>query len=184
MWVQLPPSVSHPATSSCSITADITAERQVGYLGPRCCGATLIGSRVTGVRVTPISGCFVGRGRTVGLTTAGASFTTDGSGGGGGGGGGGSGGDCLTVAVANGVVVGGVLSEGVGSSAPGEPRNTNSTTETTIADSATALAIVRVRACEDRCQVVTAIGVKSSSQVFSSNASNPSCAFGSPSASR
>src|SRR6478752_2512113 len=128
MWVQLPPSVSHPATSRstvtnrspirtssrstatscCSITADITAERQVGYLGPRCCGATLIGSRVTGVRVTPISGCFVGRGRTVGLTTAGASFTTDGSGGGGGGGGGGSGGsggDCLTVAVANGVVV-------------------------------------------------------------------------------
>jgi len=84
----------------------------VGYLGPRCCGATLIGSRVTGVRVTPISGCFVGRGRTVGLTTAGASFTTDGSGGGGGGGGGGSGGDCLTVAVANGVVVGGSILHG------------------------------------------------------------------------
>jgi hypothetical protein len=35
--------------------------------GPRCCGATLIGNRVTGVRVTPISGGFVGRGSYVGL---------------------------------------------------------------------------------------------------------------------
>src|SRR4051812_27750684 len=142
-----------------------------------------MGNRVTGVRVTPISGCFVGRGRTVGLITAGASVTTDGSGGGGGGAGG-SGGGCSTVAVARGVVLGGVLSEGTGSSAAGVPRNTSRTTETTIADSATALAIIRVRACEDRCQVVTDTGVKSSSQVFSSNASNPSCVFGSPSANK
>ena len=37
------------------------------YLGPRCCGATLIGILVAGVRVTPISGCFVGLGRTGGV---------------------------------------------------------------------------------------------------------------------
>src|SRR6478736_4977240 len=135
MWVQLPPSVSHPATSRstvtnrspirtssrstatscCSITADTTADPLADYLGPRCCGATLIGNLVAGVRVTPISGCLVGLGRTVGLTTAGASFTVDGSGGGGGGAGGGGGG-CSFVAVARGVVVGGVLSEGAGSS--------------------------------------------------------------------
>lgn len=155
------------------------------YLGPRCCGATLIGDLVAGVRVTPISGCFVGLGRAVGLTTTGASFIVDGSGGGGGGAGGGGGGCLLVaVAVASGVVEGGVLSAGTRSSAAGEPRNTNRTTETTIADSAAALAISRVRACEDRCHGSADTTVKSWSQVFSSNASNPSRSFGSPSASK
>ena len=62
--------------------------------GLRCCGATLIGNRVIGVRVTPISGCFVGRGPYVELDP-GPGFTGEaavsvGGGGGGGSGGGGS----------------------------------------------------------------------------------------------
>ncbi len=55
----------------------------------RGCGATLIGSRVTGVRVTPISGALVGRGWYVGLYL-GAVTGKAVSGGGGGSGGGGS----------------------------------------------------------------------------------------------
>ena len=38
-----------------------------GVRYPRGCGATLIGDRVIGVRVTPISGSLVGRGWYVGL---------------------------------------------------------------------------------------------------------------------
>ncbi len=34
--------------------------------GGRGCGATLIGDRVAGVRVTPISGSLLSRGRTLG----------------------------------------------------------------------------------------------------------------------
>src|SRR5215217_7935959 len=47
-------------------------DREVHCRGPRGWGATLIGCRVTGDLVTPISGSFVCLGRTDGLTTAGA----------------------------------------------------------------------------------------------------------------
>jgi hypothetical protein len=72
-----------------------------------------MGNLVCGVRVTLISGGFVGRGRTVGRTIAGAWFTADGSGGGGGGSGGGGGGISL-LAVASGVVTAVELSAGMG----------------------------------------------------------------------
>jgi hypothetical protein len=57
--------------------------------GCRGCGATLIGERVTGVRVTPISGFLVSVGRCVGRYT-GACWVSGGGAGGGAGGAGGT----------------------------------------------------------------------------------------------
>lgn len=118
--------------------------------------------------------------------TAGARFTADGSGGGEGGGGGGGGGDggLSRVAVASGVVTGVVLSSGVDSSLADGWRNTKSDTEITMADNAMALATSSVRDWGDRYHGVADTGVKSSSQVFSSNASKPSCFRDWPSANK
>jgi hypothetical protein len=134
--------------------------------GPRGCGATLIGDLVTGVRVTPISGCLVGLGATLGLVYSGARSTVGAtvSGGGGGaadGGGGGGGGDSVgdtavagapagavagAVAVGDAVCVAGAGRAGV---LPG-PRKTSSTPETTIAITAAAAATSAVAAAVDR----------------------------------
>ena len=118
----------------------------------------------------------MGLGRTVGRTTAGALSIVDGSGGGGSGGGGsggGGGGGSSLVAVATGVVTGVVVGTGAGSSPFVGPRKNSRTTETTIADSAVALAISRVVACRDRYHGVDK-GLTTSTQLFSSNASNAS----------
>jgi hypothetical protein len=131
--------------------------------GPRGCGATLIGDLVTGVRVTPISGCFVGLGATLGLVYSGARSTVDAavSGGGGGAAGGGGGGDSVgdptvaggpagapagAVGVGDAVCVAGAGRAGV---LPG-PRKTSSTLETTIAITAAAAATSAVAAAVDR----------------------------------
>lgn len=107
-----------------------------------------------------------------------------GAGGGGAGGGGGGGGGILLVTVASGVVTGVVLCAGAGSSPAEESRNTNRTTEMTIADKAVALAISRVRVCGDLCHGVADTGVNAASQVFSSNASKRSCSGDPSSANR
>jgi hypothetical protein len=115
------------------------------------------------VRVTPISGCFVGLGATLGLVYSGALLTVDAtvSGGGGGAGGGGGGGDSVgdarvagalagalagAVAVGDAVCVAGAGRAGV---LPG-PRKTRSTPETTIAIMAAAAATSAVAAGVDR----------------------------------
>lgn len=91
-----------------------------------------MGLRVTGVRVTPISGFFVGRGSTRCPPPDGTGAD---DGGGGGGGGGGGNGLRVVVTAALGVVVDGVVDVScIGTS--GAPSNVSSTTETTRATTA------------------------------------------------
>ena len=100
-----------------------------------------------------------------------------------GGGGCGGGGGFSLDAVANGVVIGAVVGDGVGLSAGGVSRNTSRTAETTIAESAVPLAIIKVSACRDRYHGV-GVGWMRSTQVLSSNASNPPSFTGLSSAGR
>ena len=148
--------------------------------GPRGCGATLIGDRVT-----LISGPFVCRGCTGGGSYLGAGFTGEaavsegGGGGGSGGGGGGSGGGggasggggSLLLATETGAaLVGavGVTDDVTWSTVLPEPRNTSSTPDTTIAATAADAAMIAVVACPVRYHGVGA-GLKL--QVLSLNAS-------------
>jgi len=107
-------------------------------------GATLIGDRVTGVRVTPISGSLVvlgARGRFV-CTGGGATGAADVSGGGGGGGGGASG---LVARSLEATVVGAAGVMGVESStAVLGPRITRRTADTTSAAAAAPAAMSAV----------------------------------------
>lgn len=114
--------------------------------GCRGCGATLIGERVTGVRVTPISGFLVSEGRWVGRYT-GACWVSGGGAGGGSGGAGGTptrsdGGGDGAGAVADGAGDGVVACSGAG----GESLSSKSTPETTMAAAAKAVATIATTA--------------------------------------
>jgi hypothetical protein len=139
------------------------------------CGATLMGDRVTGVRVTPISGSFEvrgGAGARVRIVAAGP-----GSSGGAdvsaGGGGGGAGARLLVTNSADvDVVAVGAVVSAVGSSAGVPPggRNTSSTADMTRATDAATAATRTVSARVLRYQ---GGGAGSKYQVSALNASNP-----------
>ena len=116
-----------------------------------------MGERVTGVRVTPISGCLGDRvdglrGRYVsaGPESTGAADVA-GGGGAGGGGGGGAGGRLLVASSVDTAVVGAVsVTDVVASSTLPGLRNTSRTAATTRAAAAAAAAINAIRACFPR----------------------------------
>ena len=151
--------------------------------GPGRCGATLMGDRVTGVRVTPISGCLVDRGdglrgRSV-SAGSGPGGAADGGGGGGagGGGGGGAGGRLLVASSVDTAVVGAVsVTDVVASSTLPGLRNTSRTAATTRAAAAAAAAINAIRACFPRYH---GAGAGSKYQLFESNALNAPSGTGS-----
>ena len=151
-----------------------------------------MGERVTGVRVTPISGCLGDRvdglrGRYVsagpGSTGAGGGGAADGGGGGGGGGGGdggdGAGGRLLVASSVDTAVVGAVsVTDVVASCTLPGLRNTSRTAATTRAAAAAAAAINAIRACFPRYH---GAGAGSKYQLFESNALNAPSGTGSAS---
>ena len=136
-----------------------------------------MGGRVTGVRVTPISGCLVDRGDGLRGRIVSAGSGPGGAADGGGGGGGGGDGRLLVASSVDTAVVGAVsVTDVVASSTSAGLRNTSRTAATTRAAAAVNAAIDAIRACFPRYH---GAGGGSKYQEFESNASNAPSGTGS-----